>query len=147
MLVTRYLVCICRSGTAYPVRILVFVQTALSLVFTYSLFPRLTPAGILGIYSVCALLDLIYSDSLRAVHTPDRGNPLLSLRAIADGATIHNTVFATANKFIITGSPRSLYSLAMTKRGHKSRTSILSLRAIADGVAIHNAYLPPQISL
>ena len=26
----------CRSGTAYPVRILVFVQTALSLVFTYS---------------------------------------------------------------------------------------------------------------
>ena len=30
-----------------PVRILVFVQTALALVFTYSLFPRLTPAGIL----------------------------------------------------------------------------------------------------
>ena len=26
----------CRSGTAYPVRILVFVQTALLLVFTYS---------------------------------------------------------------------------------------------------------------
>ena len=38
-----------------PVRILVFVQTALALVFTYSLFPRLTA------------LVFTYSDSLRAI--------------------------------------------------------------------------------
>ena len=74
-----------------PVRILVFVQTALTLVFTYSLFPRLTPAGILVFvqtaYSlfprltpagilvfVQTALTLVftYSDSLRA----QRGNPV-----------------------------------------------------------------------
>ena len=45
----------CRSGTAYHVRILVFVQTALSLVFTYS-------------------------DSLRAT----RSNPVNIVRAMRD---------------------------------------------------------------
>ena len=59
----------CRSGTAYPVRILVLVQTALSLVFTYSLFPRLTPAGILVLVQTALSLVFTYSDSLRAVHT------------------------------------------------------------------------------
>ena len=51
----------CRSGTAYPVRILVFVQTALPLVFTYSLFPRLTPAGILVFVQTALPLVFTYS--------------------------------------------------------------------------------------
>ena len=55
----------CRSGTAYPVRILVFVQTALPLVFTYSLFPRLTPAGILVFVQTALPLVFTYSDSSR----------------------------------------------------------------------------------
>ena len=55
-----------------PVRILVFVQTALTLVFTYSLFPRLTPAGILVFVQTALLLVFTYSDSLRA----QRGNPV-----------------------------------------------------------------------
>ena len=50
-----------------PVRILVFVQTALSLVFTYSLFPRLTPAGILVFVQTALALVFTYSDSLRAI--------------------------------------------------------------------------------
>ena len=87
----------CRSGTAYPVRILVLVQTALSLVFTYSLFPRLTPAGILVL--VQTALSLVFTYSLFPRLTPAgilvlvqntrihcephqwRGNLLLSLRA------------------------------------------------------------------
>ena len=55
----------CRSGTAYPVRILVFVQTALPLVFTYSLFPRLAPAGILVFVQTALPLVFTYSDSSR----------------------------------------------------------------------------------
>ena len=50
-----------------PVRILVFVQTALALVFTYSLFPRLTPAGILVFVQTALSLVFTYSDSLRAI--------------------------------------------------------------------------------
>ncbi len=50
-----------------PVRILVFVQTALALVFTYSLFPRLTPAGILVFVQTALALVFTYSDSLRAI--------------------------------------------------------------------------------
>ena len=48
-----------------PVRILVFVQTALALVFTYSLFPRLTPAGILVFVQTALALVFTYSDSSR----------------------------------------------------------------------------------
>ena len=46
-------------------RILVFVQTALPLVFTYSLFPRLTPAGILVFVQTALPLVFTYSDSSR----------------------------------------------------------------------------------
>ena len=78
----------------------------------------------------------------------------LSLRAIADGAAIQSIMHARMRDFIMTGSPRSQCSLAMTKsttpssplwRGAAQRrggqrtqecTTHLSLRAIADGVAI-----------
>ena len=58
--------CVARARMR-PVRILVFVQTALSLVFTYSLFPRLTPVRILVFVQTALSLVFTYSDSLRAI--------------------------------------------------------------------------------
>ena len=74
----------CRSGTAYPAGILVVIQTALSLVFTYSLFPRLTPAGILVVIQTALSLVFTYSDSLRV----KRSNPVI----------VH--LFVAANAFL-----------------------------------------------
>ena len=47
----------------------------------------------------------------------------LVIASHVSGVAIHNTVFAAANKFIITGSPRSLHSLAMTGVGDIDVTS------------------------
>ena len=57
----------------------------------------------------------------------------LVIASHVSGVAIHNTVFAAANKFIITGSPRSLHSLAMTNL-YAVHTQSLSLRERAHDI-------------
>ena len=65
----------CRSGTAYPVRILVFVQTALPLVLTYSDSSRGSIATV-AIQCVKMRLFLELSDHPAAARHPSNGGEL-----------------------------------------------------------------------
>ena len=89
-----------------PVRILVFVQTALALVFTYSFFPRLTPAGILVFVQTALALVFTYSDSSRG-----------SIATVAIQWIIKSHAFACVHNRL-----DCFVSLAMTKRKSQDDT-------------------------